>query len=272
MTSIKVNSSEIGTVDSFDDVSISCRAQGMDTPAIIFVHGLACNKTHWDAQVAHFAPTHKVVTIDLAGHGESGVGRKSWTMENFAKDVSAVIEKLELDNVVLVGHSMGGAVILETEKILHDRVSALVGVDTFTYEQTYPKLPQEAVDQILTPLRANFSDAMRGLVYQLFSASANADPHLVEKVASEMATFPSEIMLAALEELLTWDLKDALERVRTPIRCINSKNLSSEEANKRYADYFDVALMPDVGHFVMMEDPDLFNQLLTAAAQELGSP
>ena len=272
MTCIKVNSSKIGTVDSFDGVSISCRAQGMDTPTIVFVHGLACNKTHWDAQVAHFAPTHKVVTIDLAGHGESGVGRKSWTMGNFAKDVSAVVEKLELDKVILVGHSMGGAVILETEKILHDRVSALVGVDTFTYEQTYPKLPQEAIDQVLTPLRANFSEAMRGMVYQLFSVSAKADPHLVEKVAAEMATFPSEIMLAALEELLKWDLKVALQRVRTPIRCINSKNLSSEDATKRYADYFDVVLMPDVGHFVMMEDPGLFNQLLTEVVQELVSP
>lgn len=267
-----LNSSGIRTVDSFDGVSISCRVQGTDTPALVFVHGLACNRTHWDAQVAHFASTHTVVAIDLAGHGKSGVGRENWTIENFARDVSAVVEKLDLDNVVLAGHSMGGAVILEVEKILPDRVSALVGVDTFTYEQTYPKLPQEAIEQILTPIRANFPEAMRGLVHQLFSASKNPDPDLVEKVATEMATFPPDIMLPALEELLMWDLDDALKKQGTPLRCINSRNLSSKETNQRYADYFDVVLMPDVGHFVMMENPDLFNRLLAEAIRELVSP
>jgi pimeloyl-ACP methyl ester carboxylesterase len=54
-----------------------------------------------------------VVAIDLAGHGESGVGRKAWTMPTFGDDLVAVVERLALADAVLIGHSMGGDVIVE---------------------------------------------------------------------------------------------------------------------------------------------------------------
>jgi pimeloyl-ACP methyl ester carboxylesterase len=116
---------------SADNVSISYHVEGKGTPALVFVHGWCCDKSYWKHQVPYFSKRHTVVTIDLAGHGESGVGRKAWTMEAFGKDVVAVVEELELDRVILIGHSMGGAVIIEAARQMPERVTGLVGADTF---------------------------------------------------------------------------------------------------------------------------------------------
>lgn len=250
-------------VNSFDGVPIHYKVQGNSDPALIFVHGWACDKSHWDAQVAYFAPTHKVVAVDLAGHGKSGTERKDWTMENFAKDVQAVVEQLELEQVVLIGHSMGGPVILEAAQLLAGRVTGLVGVDTFIYNETYLKRSQAEIDQILPPFRANFTETTRGLASQLFSP--NADHALIERVASGMSATSPQVALPALEALLAWDLTAALQKTYPPLRCICSRDFAGEEAGRGYGAYFKTTLMSGVGHFVMMENPDVFNRLLTEA-------
>lgn len=256
-------------VNSFDGVPIHYKVQGDGDLTLTFVHGWAGDKSHWDAQVTYFAPTYKVVTLDLAGHGKSGRARKNWTVVNFAKDVQAVVEHLELEQVVLVGHSMGGAVILEAAQILADRVAVLVGVDTFIYDETYLKQSQAEIDQALAPFRANFTDTTRGLAYQLFSP--NTDPALIERVALGMSATSSEVGLPALEALLAWDLAAALQKTRAPLRCICSRDFAGEEGGRGYSAYFKVTLMSGVGHYVMMEDPDVFNCLLTEAINNLNN-
>ena len=73
----------------------------------------------------------KVVSIDLAGHGESGLERKSWTIEAFGGDVAAVVKKLGLKRVILIGHSMGGDVIAEAARQLPGQTVGLIMVDTY---------------------------------------------------------------------------------------------------------------------------------------------
>jgi pimeloyl-ACP methyl ester carboxylesterase len=88
---------------------------------IVFVHGWACDRSYWRHQMDAF-PGKTVVAVDLAGHGDSGTGRGSWTMPAFGADVVAVMDDLHLDDVVLVGHSMGGDVILEAALVLGNPV------------------------------------------------------------------------------------------------------------------------------------------------------
>ena len=118
-------------VQSADGVPIHYDVQGNGPPALLFVHGWCCDHHVWDGQVDHFAPHYTVVRPDLAGHGASGRDRAHWTMEAFGGDVAAVVEQLGLDQVVLIGHSMGGAVIVEAARRLPDAVIGLVGADTW---------------------------------------------------------------------------------------------------------------------------------------------
>jgi pimeloyl-ACP methyl ester carboxylesterase len=116
---------------SSDGVPIHYDVQGSGPIALVFVHGWCCNRGYWAAQVDHFATRNTVVNIDLAGHGASGRERARWTMSAFGLDVVAVIEHLELQQVVMVGHSMGGVAIVEAACRLPDSVIGLVGVDTW---------------------------------------------------------------------------------------------------------------------------------------------
>ncbi|MFQ5472860.1 MAG: alpha/beta fold hydrolase, partial [Dehalococcoidia bacterium] len=83
---------------------------GTGDPAILFVHGWTCNLTDWRFQLEEFAKGHRVVALDLRGHGKSDKPDQDYTIDGFADDVVALIEELGLDRPVIVGHSMGGAI------------------------------------------------------------------------------------------------------------------------------------------------------------------
>src|SRR5215467_1916483 len=106
------------TVPSFDGVPIHYRSLGAGPTAVVLVHCWGCSMKTWDGQVAALAARYQVVLLDLAGHGESGKGRKDYTIQAFGQDVRAVCDALGLKKVILVGHSMGGPVILEAASLM----------------------------------------------------------------------------------------------------------------------------------------------------------
>jgi pimeloyl-ACP methyl ester carboxylesterase len=253
------------TVISADDVRICCTVQGEGDPALVFVHGWSCDKSYWEAQEGHFAENHKVVMVDLAGHGESGLDRKEWTIEAFGKDVAAVVKKLGLDRVILIGHSMGGPVITAAARQMPGRVIGLVGVDTF--HNVEEEVTKERLDRFTAPFKEDFKEATRKFVRRMFPA--DADPALVERVVSDMASAPPDIGITAFEALFNYEMKAALKDARVPIYCINSDRYPTDvEAGRRHAMPFELKLMPGIGHFVMMEDPETFNRLLMEVISE----
>lgn len=125
-------------VKSADGVSIAYQVAGTGGPALLFVHGWCCDQSYWDAQVYHFIPQYKVITIDLAGHRKSGLNRKTCSIESFADDITVAAKALNLKQVVLVGHLMGGDVIAWVEPRVPQRIIGLIGADTFdNVEQEY---------------------------------------------------------------------------------------------------------------------------------------
>lgn len=214
----------------------------------------------------HFARQYQVVTIDLAGHGESGLVRNTWTMSAFGEDVVAVVNELGLYQVVLIGHSMGGAVITEAARRIPERVIGLVGADTFLNVERITT--QEQIDEFLARLRANFIETTREFVSSTMFTPAS-DPFLVERIVADMSAAPPEVGLGAAEGMSKQDLARAFEEVQAPIRCISAdKSPINVEAAKRHALSFEVVFMPKVGHFVMIEDPETFNRLLSEFMKE----
>ncbi len=253
---------------SADGISIAYEVRGEGEPALVFVHGWCCDRSYWDAQLPHFVEKYKVIAIDLAGHGESGLDRKEWTMGAFGEDVVAVVNKLNLDQVVLVGHSMGGFVILEAARRMPQLVIGLVGVDTLANFEF--KFTQEQIDELFTPLRSNFVEATRNFVRTMFTPTS--DSALVEKIVVDMSSAPQDVGIGALEGYVDFQKNEiirVLQEVKAPITCINSDvNPTNVETNQNYASSFKAAIMSGVGHFNMMEDPETFNRLLEETVQE----
>jgi pimeloyl-ACP methyl ester carboxylesterase len=251
-------------VRSADGMRIAYEVGGGGTPALVLVHGWSCDRGYWDGQLAPLSLEFQVVTIDLAGHGESDSGRKEWSIAAFGNDVATVVNHLALSDTVLVGHSMGGDVILEAARSLRGLVSGLVWVDA------YGDVPHintvEQVQQRMTPFRTDFVETTRSFVQALFGAAA--DPSLVERIAADMSAAPLDVALGAMEAALTFGCKvpALLAELQLPLVAINPDNSSTDlESTRRFG--IEVVLLPGVGHFPMLEDPQAFNERLVKAVK-----
>jgi pimeloyl-ACP methyl ester carboxylesterase len=254
---------------SSDGIDIHFTATGSGQPALVFVHGWSCDAGYWEAQVDHFSPTNRVVCIDLGGHGQSGQNREDWTMQAFGQDVKAVVTALDLDEVVLIGHSMGGAVIAEAAMLMPDRVIGLVGVDNF--QALKLGLTDEQIQGFLTYFSNDFSKNVKGWVEQMFPAGV--DSLLVERISTDMAAAPQEIALGAMDNLLRWyDQRTVavLPELPAPLHCINSDSAPTDEAGiKELRPDYKLRLIPGGSHFLAQERPETFNSLLTESLVEL---
>ena len=254
-----------GSVRSADGVQVSYQMAGDGPLSVVFVHGWSCDHNYWKEQLDYFAQVHRTVALDLAGHGDSGLNRDDWTIPAFGEDVAAVIDGLKLDRVVLVGHSMGGPVIVEAARIAPQEVIGLVVVDALQ-DPDAPGMTLDAMQGFLARFEENFSDAMRDLVSTGMFVP-ESDPILKAWIVEDMASGPPEVGVGALRANILWPSttrSNALAALRVPVRLINSPLYPTDSAAvNRYG--MDVVIMSGVGHFLMMEDPKRFNALLSSA-------
>ncbi len=250
----------VGTTTAPDGIPIRFSSAGTGIRTLLFVHGWSCDRTYWKAQVPAFEDRYGVVSVDLAGHGESGAGRAAYTMESFGTDVAAVIDELGLDDAVLIGHSMGGDVIVETALRRPEAVSGLIWVDTYIQLST-PRTPEQ-VRALVDSFRADFVARTRTLVEGFFPPTA--DPELVEWIAADMSAGPRDVGLEALERAVS-NLERAatiLPRLTAPLAAINPDFWQTDVDDLRRHGVRRVEIMAGVGHFPMMEAPDRFNAIL----------
>ena len=255
------------TVTAADGVTIRYDDQGAGEPTLLFVHGWNCDSSYWGAQVKHFAGAYRVVTLDLAGHGHSSQDRTDWTMQAFGADVATVARALDLHNIVLVGHSMGGKVVVEAANQLRDRVVAVVGADTLhNGGRATPR-----AEQILAQLEADYSGYMRTMVTRMFVAES--DPAVKAFVLADMAAAPYASARGARFASGGYDATPVIESLQVPLILISSDYRPTDQVHlKTAAGAFEYREMTGVGHFVMMEDPQTFNNHLEAVLRRIGTP
>ena len=97
-------------------------------PALLLVHGWTCDSLDWSWQLDAFAAEHRVVAVDLRGHGRSSNGG-GYELPSYAADLSALLDALGTGPVVAIGHSLGGAIVTTLAVEHPSRVRALVAID-----------------------------------------------------------------------------------------------------------------------------------------------
>jgi pimeloyl-ACP methyl ester carboxylesterase len=260
------------SVASTDGVRIVYDVRGQGDVALVFVHCWACNRFFWRNQVNVFSTRYRVVALDLAGHGQSGANRQIWTVSSLAQDVVAVANDLKLRKMILIGHSLGGRVCLEAAPLMKGRVLGVILVDIMHDASQRETMAEAEAD--VANLKRDYKGYFRDLS-PLFSK--NSDPavrHWVEQQA--MASHPTP-MIALKLDIPNVVPSELFAHAGVPIRAINAMPPLSDRTNirgnKRYADY-DAILIPDAGHFLMLERPDEFNEALDKWIRQLaaGSP
>jgi len=250
---------------SRDGVEIAYEVHGDDggaeSPSVVLVHGWAGNRTYWDNQIDHLAHRRQVVTIDLGGHGESGLGRRDWSLAAFGNDVVAVVDELDLSKVALVGHSMGGDAVLFAARQLGDRVAGLVWVDVVRSLGNEPVSSSKDVEAFLAPFVDDFEAATEQFARSLFPETA--DPALVVRVASDMAASPREAALGSLRYALNREpaMLEALSMTTAPVVAINP-DIPPTDVNSMRRHGIETTILSNVGHYSMIEDPERFDPLL----------
>lgn len=265
-----------GEVRSLGDVLIHHRyyPSHADSPPItlVLIHGWSCDASYWDAQLAALVSRYHVVTVDLAGHGQSKGSRDDLSMTAFGADVARAVQETAPDGpLVLIGHSMGGPVAIETALNIGPRVLSIVGVDTFKSIGAPPPDPEQTAAR-LQFFAADFVAATTTFVSQSFFRD-DADAALKAKIAADMAAGDPAVGIAAIRALNEWDGAAALRALQqqrpspVPILAINAKHGSPTNLNLLQSIYANVALqeVDGVGHFLMMEDPSRFNDILLEA-------
>ena len=253
-------------VFSKDGTPISYEIFGAGEPTLVFVHGWSCDARYWRAQVPVFSTKYRVVVLDLAGHGHSGMSRTTYTMGSFGEDVRAVTESTGSHSVILIGHSMGGSVIAEAARLMPGRVIGLIGIDTLENIE-YP-MTREELKKMITPLEVNFRDGSRQFVGEMIASNTNRQ--LREWILSDMSTAPPSVAISAMNEMMnqyvTGEAAKIFKEIRIPVITVNGDLWPiNYEANRRHMISFNAIVLKKADHFLMMDRSIDFNKALEKA-------
>ena len=248
---------------------------GNGDTCIVFVHGWGISKEYWKEQIEELSSDYTVVALDLGGHGQSGHNRENWTIEEFAKDVRAVIDGLHLNNVILVGHSMGGEIILQTALSFPAKVIGFIGIDNFKqFVTSFTPQEEKQVSDFMQSLKSNFDTTATMYTRLALFPRGYSDTNSVNRVIRSIRQTDSAVAIKALESLMYFALKDSEMISRLPIPAhliVSDYTATNEESFRRAAKAgSSIRVIKGTGHYPMIEQPHQFTELLKETIHEIG--
>jgi pimeloyl-ACP methyl ester carboxylesterase len=242
-----------------DGVTLRYIDTGAGQPPLLFIHGWTCNRTNWRDQIPHFAKKHRVVAVDLRGHGESDKPDQDYSIAGFVDDVAWLIRKLGLEQPVVIGHSMGGVIAMNLARKHPDLARAIIMVDS-----PITPLP-EATRSLVEPLFAGLrSPAYLGVAEGFARTSffnASSPQELVDELVSGILTAPQRLMYTALADTVAPENQQP-GPIPVPSLFIRAGTAfaSEDEIRARYPG-LGVVTVPSA-HFVQMEQPAATNNII----------
>lgn len=256
---------------------------GTGAPPVAFVHGFACAHADWDAQMAHLAPRHRTVAVDLRGHGNSPGDAMDCSVERNGADVAALMRALDLPASVLVGHSMGCRVVIEAALQAPERTAGLILVDG---SQFAAGMGQTLKEMFATS--AGFATVTGIWFKDMFTAKS--DPRVVAAVlarAGRIARPVGEKLLTDMQRYDVTRLESSLGDLRVPVMAIQT-TFSNERRERRpmsagqTTPYLDmlrasspsarIEIIPDTGHFPQLDEAARTNALISDFLGSLAAP
>ena len=229
---------------------------------LVLLHGFPFDRAVWDAQFAELARRVRVIRIDLRGSGESGVGPGPALMETLAGDVFGLLEALEVERVMLAGHSMGGYVALAFFRMYAERVSGLALVASHAGADSPARAA--AREREADDVGANgLAVILDSVVANVLAAETPAtQPALVERVraiAARQDPAGAAAQIIGMKERV--DSGDLLEDISVPALIIAGRDdrLIAPHTLEQTAQAIagcEFVCLPRAGHLPMLEAPE----------------
>lgn len=235
---------------------------------LLFIHGAFINKEYWDKQLSYFSRNYRVIAIDLAGHGHSSHHRTDWTVQHYGKDISEFIKELSLNNVILIGHSFGSDIMLETVTNNPSPIKGLVEVDHM--KNVGVALPQESIDQLTEGLKADFANTCEQFARQAL-LTADTNPELVTKLLKDYRKMDPEVGIPLLRFNYTRRETELLKGLRLKLYLLHVDYTPTHEENlKKYlGSNYELRTLRGTCHYPMLENPNEFNAALEKILLEI---
>lgn len=236
---------------------IKYTVQGAGPETLVLIHGWTCDGGFWSANLPALAGRYRVIALDLPGHGRSDACA-TCSMDEFGDAVFAVMDAAGVPRATLVGHSMGGAVMLAAVRRQPERVKAIVAVDAAFLEAEAARKFKDHADRFSGPKGL---EAREQMVRSMFTT--NTPKAVQEQVLKAMLGTPESVAVAAMRSMFSpafW--KEGTVDVPFLQIAAGTSTWISEEALRRRFPQAHLKRIEGTGHFLMMERPDAFNRML----------
>jgi len=232
---------------------------------VVLVHAIGCDHRMWDSLAEALARTHRVVRVDVRGHGESPVPPGEYSLEALADDVLTVLDGLEIDKAHWVGLSMGG-MIGQAFAIAHpDRLGRLVLANTTsTYGPEGPKMWEARAKAV----RDGGMAAIAELVMQRYFSDTFRESHreVVERFRQRVLSTPAKGYIACCAAIRDLDFTRDLPSIRARTLVIAGGHDAGTPVamSQAIADRIvgsQLAVIAEAAHLSAVEAPETFNAL-----------
>jgi pimeloyl-ACP methyl ester carboxylesterase len=231
-------------------------AQNFSRPPVILIHGSGGTHLNWPPQIRRL-PDQRIFAVDLPGHGKSeGVGHQA--IEDYTAHIIEFMNALKLNSAALVGHSMGGAIVLEAALKFPKRVTALGLVGSGAKLRVSPVILQNLSDP------STFLEAVH--MVNEFCYSPNADAGLKTLGEKKMAETRPTVLYGDFVACDAFNVVDQLSEISAPalIVCGAQDKMMPPKFSEALRDGIANArleIVPNAGHMVMAEQPEIVAEL-----------
>ena len=239
---------------------IHYQSWGKGTEALVLVHGWSQSLDSWRDNIPELAQRNRVVALDLPGHGASDKPQVAYSMAYFAGAVRAVMRAAGVQRAVLAGHSMGTPVVRQFYRKYPAQTLALIIVDGPLEPFGDPKMLQGLITGLKSP---GYKEVGGAMLAQL--TGPNLPPEVLGRVRTQMQATPQHVLASAMEGLADSTIWTR-DQIKVPVLAILAKRPQYppdlEQRMRLIGPKLEFVIWDDVGHFLMMEQPKRFDQVV----------
>jgi pimeloyl-ACP methyl ester carboxylesterase len=250
-----MNSKNIKTANA----EISFYDEGNGKP-IVLIHGFAGGKRYWDKVLPELAERNRVIALDLPGHGESGMAKESYSIEDMAATIKGLLDQLGLDKVTMFGHSLGGYITLAFAELYPNKLNGF----SLVHSTANPDSDEtrEGRETNATKIREDGSESfIEGLSKKLFSPENRErnSSDILETVKIGMNTTAEGLVSALIAMKNRQDRNQVLEETELPVLMIAGEKDQLIPPEKTFTvnkTNINKIIIKNAGHMSMYEQPE----------------
>ncbi len=241
-----------------DGVHLGYDEAGSGESSMLLIHGAFADRSSYVEQFHHFAEEHRVVAVDLRGHGESDKPDEEYSIPGFAEDVAWMADQLGLVAPTVIGHSLGGPVAVELAG--HLGVGrAIATLDSPSVIPGWTLLHPGKYDEAIHS--DDFRETLRGFLAAAYLPVDDAER--LREGLDRVDQVPAHVVRRTWDALMQWDPTSALEALEVPFLYLDHGQPDVDyELLRRHCPQLLTGQTVGAGHRALQEVPDQVNAML----------